>query len=70
VRFALSKELLKMKGIFKRLVISFKVPAVSRIKPSLSMTQGPAIKKNGWSSPILKWHNFMRDPNDLRMKRF
>jgi hypothetical protein len=41
-------------------VMSFKRPATSITSASLSMTQGPAIKKNGRSGPTSKdASNFM-----------
>src|SRR4029077_14063111 len=59
-RFALSKEALKMKGIFRAADISLRSPARSMTRPSLSMTHGPAIKKNGRSVPTSKDATFMR----------
>ena len=45
-RFALSKLALKMYGIFKRRQTDFSVRAISRQRVSLSMTQGPEIRKS------------------------
>ena len=59
-RLALSKEALKMKGMPSAAVISFRRPATSITRASLSMTQGPAIKKNGRSCPTSKDASFMR----------
>ena len=53
-RFALSNDDLKMNGILSRVVSSLSWPAVSRIKPSLSTTHGPAIRKNGLSGPTVE----------------
>src|SRR5690606_11502566 len=51
LRLALSKLLLKMKGMPSEAVISFSRPATSSCSCSDSMTQGPAIRKKGLSSP-------------------
>src|SRR5579863_7363431 len=59
-RFALSNEALKTKGILSAPVISLRRAATSITKASLSMTQGPAIKKNGQSCPTSKDVSFMR----------
>ncbi len=53
VRLALSKEDLKMKGIASLSVIPLSRSAVSMIKVSLSITQGPAMRNRGWSTPTL-----------------
>ena len=53
-RLALSKLLLKMKGMPSAEVISLSVPAVSICSCSDSTTQGPAIRKKGWSSPTVE----------------
>src|SRR5690606_7814629 len=57
LRFALSKELLKMNGMPRAEVISFRRPAVSMARVSLSRTHGPAMRKNGRSWPTSKSHN-------------
>ena len=62
VRLALSKLDLKMKLIPSSPVISFSVAAVSTCNCSDSTTQGPAIRKNGWSRPTLKPHSSMLMP--------
>ncbi len=59
-RLALSKEALNMKGMPSAPVISFSRPATSSTSASLSMTQGPAIRKNGRSGPTSTEANFMR----------
>lgn len=51
-RLALSKLDLKMKWMPSRSVIPFSVSAVRSWRSSLSTTQGPAMRKKGWSSPI------------------
>src|SRR5690606_25228010 len=56
VRLALSKLDLKMKLIPSRAVISFSRPATSSCSCSDSTTQGPAIRKKGWSRPTLNPH--------------
>ena len=61
-RLALSKLLLKMKGMPSAEVISFSVPAVSICSCSDSTTQGPAIRKKGWSSPTSNPQSFMQPP--------
>src|SRR5271168_721018 len=58
-RLALSNDALKMKGMPSAAVISFRRPATSMTNPALSITQGPAIKKNGHSCPTSKEANFM-----------
>jgi len=58
-RLALSKLLLKMKGMPRLDVISFRVPAVSICNCSDSITQGPAMRKKGRFSPTSKPHSFM-----------
>src|SRR5690606_426803 len=40
--------------------ISFSWPATSSCNCSLSTTQGPAIRKNGWSSPTSNPQSFIR----------
>ena len=62
VRLALSKLDLKMKGMPSSPVISFNVAAVSTCSCSLSTTQGPAIRKNGWSRPMSNPQSFMPPP--------
>src|SRR5690606_35510597 len=59
VRLALSKLDLKMKLIPRRPVMSFSRPATSSCSCSDSITQGPAIRKKGWSRPALKPHRSM-----------
>jgi hypothetical protein len=59
VRLALSKLDLKMKLMPSRPVISLSVPAVSSCSCSDSITQGPAIRNSGWSSPTLNPHRSM-----------
>src|SRR5690242_10270776 len=59
VRLALSKLDLKMKGMPRQSVISFSVPAVSSCNCGDSITQGPAIRKNGRSRPTSKPHRFI-----------
>ena len=44
-RLALSNEALKMKGMPSSAVILLASAAISRVSPSSSMTQGPAIRK-------------------------
>ncbi len=44
-RLALSNEALKMKGMPSSAVIFLTSTAISRVSPSSSMTQGPAIRK-------------------------
>jgi hypothetical protein len=53
-RFALSYEALKMKGTFSLPVISLRRPAISWVRVSPSMTQGPAIRNRGRSMPTWK----------------
>src|SRR5690606_5298622 len=43
-------------------VISFSCPATSSCSCSLSMTQGPAIRKNGWSRPTSNPQRFIGKP--------
>src|SRR6185295_10878991 len=57
-RFALSKDDLMMKGMPSRPVSSLSLPATSRTRPSLSTTQGPAIRNSGWSGPTVKLSSF------------
>ena len=59
LRLALSYELLKMNGMPSSAVISFSFPATSICSCSLSTTQGPAMRKNGLSSPASKPHSFI-----------
>ena len=59
LRLALSKLLLKMKGMPRLPVISFSWPATSICNCSDSITQGPAIRKKGWSRPMSKPQSFM-----------
>src|SRR5262245_1158471 len=47
-----------MKGMPSRVVSSLSLPAVSRIRPSLSTTQGPAMMNSGWSAPTVKLISF------------
>src|SRR6185369_14101423 len=54
-RFALSYDALKMKLTFRRLVSSLSLPAISWVSVSPSITQGPAMRKNGRSMPTWKW---------------
>jgi hypothetical protein len=68
-RLALSNEALNMNGMPRAPVISFKRPATSSTRPSLSMTQGPAIKKNGRSGPTSKEANFMRSRAGVAERR-
>jgi hypothetical protein len=46
-RFALSYDALKMNGTPRRDVISLSLPAISCVRVSPSMTQGPAIRNKG-----------------------
>ena len=55
-----------MNGMPSAAVISFSVPATSICNCSDSTTQGPAIRKKGWSSPTSKPHSFMRPTFSLR----
>src|SRR5271169_735851 len=67
-RLALSNDALKMKGMPSAAVISRRRPATSMTIPSLSITQGPAIKKNGHSWPTSKEANFMRTARQPDLK--
>ncbi len=58
-RLALSKLDLKMKGMPSRPVISLSRPATSSCNCSDSTTQGPAIRKKGWSRPTSKPQSFI-----------
>src|SRR6185312_12818401 len=58
-RFALSKDALNTKGMPRRPVISFRRPATCCVSSALSMTQGPAMRKNGRSMPISCPTSFM-----------
>ena len=62
VRLALSKLDLKMKLTPSLSVISFSLPAVSSCSCIDSITQGPAIRNRGWSSPTSNPHSFMAFP--------
>ena len=70
----MSKEALKMNGMPSAAVISRSRPATSMTSDSLSMTQGPAIKKNGRSGPTSKDASFMQSraraakPRDTRAR--
>ena len=57
-RLALSKEDLKMNGMPSAAVISRSRPATSMTSASLSMTQGPAIRKSGRSEADLESRQF------------
>src|SRR3954469_5918866 len=48
-----------MKGMPSADVISFSWPATSICNCSDSTTQGPEMRKKGWSSPTSKPHNFI-----------
>src|SRR6185369_5432620 len=48
-----------MNGMPRLEVISLSVPAVSICSCSDSTTQGPAMRKKGWSSPTEKLHSFI-----------
>src|SRR6478609_2653922 len=48
-----------MKGMPSEEVISFSWPATSICSCSLSTTQGPEIRKNGWSRPTSNPQSFM-----------
>src|SRR5690349_13844609 len=50
-----------MNGMPSAEVISFRRPATSICNCSDSTTQGPEMRKKGWSMPTLKPHNFMLD---------
>ena len=63
----MSKDALKMNGMPRRAVISFTVSATSSMSASLSITQGPAIRKNGRSSPTA-WPA-SRHRRDVRPRR-
>src|SRR5690348_1803295 len=63
VRLALSKLDLKMKLMPSLPVISFKRPAASSCSCSDSTTHGPAIRKNGRSSPTSNPQRFMQVPS-------
>ena len=52
VRFALSKDDLKIKGMPRSVVICLSRAAASRVELSDSITQGPAIRTNGVRPPI------------------
>ena len=60
----MSKEALKMKGMPSASVMSRSRPATSITSASLSMTHGPAIRKNGRSAPTSNEASFMpwREP--------
>ena len=58
-RFALSNDALKMKLMPSVAVMSRNLPATSSTMPSLSMTQGPAIRNSGRSGPTSKPASFM-----------
>ena len=62
-RLALSKLLLKMNGMPSAEVISFSVPAVSICNCSDSTTQGPAMRKKGWCSPMSNPQSFTPRPS-------
>src|SRR5690606_30190 len=62
VRLALSKLDLKMKFTPSRPVTSFSRPATSSCSCSDSTTQGPAMRKRGWSRPTLNPHSSMKTP--------
>ena len=53
-RFALSYDALKMNGTPRRVVMSLSLPAISCVNVSPSITQGPAMRKNGRSMPTWK----------------
>jgi hypothetical protein len=53
-RFALSYEALKMNGTPRRVVMSLSEPAISWVRVSPSITQGPAIRNMGRSMPTWK----------------
>src|SRR5215469_8769127 len=40
-----------MKGTRNRAVISLRRPAISCVSAGLSITHGPAMRRNGWSAP-------------------
>src|SRR5882672_3123446 len=69
LRFALSKDALKMSGTECFCVISLRRPATSRTSSSLSMSQGPAIRTNGRSGPISWPQSFMRARSSARRAR-
>ena len=50
----MSKDALNTNGMPSRDVSSFSVPAMLSTSAWLSMTHGPAIRKNGWSMPDLE----------------
>ena len=50
-RFALSKDALKTNGMPSVAVMSRSRPATSTTSASLSITQGPAMRKKGRSGP-------------------
>src|SRR5207342_1983242 len=62
VRLALSKLDLKMKGMPSLPVISLSWPATSSCSCIDSITQGPAIRKNGLSRPTSKSQSFICIP--------
>src|SRR5438105_126620 len=59
LRFALSYDDLKTKGMPSSEVMRLSSPATSICNCSDSTTQGPAMRKNGRSSPTSKPHSFM-----------
>src|SRR3569833_1864722 len=61
-RLALSYEVLNTIGIDSRVVIFFRRPAISCVSVGPSITQGPAIRKNGCCSPTSCPASFMHRP--------
>lgn len=53
MRFALSKEALKMTGMSSLAAVAVTSRAISRVVSALSITQGPAMSTRGPSPPIV-----------------